>query len=96
MAGVVKLVTPVEQMQDPVALPGWLLRFIGMAEVAGALGLILPGLTGIQMYLTSLAATGLALVTLGATIVAVWGGLGATALFPLAVSLASAESRPSC
>ena len=42
-AGGVKLVLPVEAMQQgPVPLPEPFLRFIGVAEVCGALGLILP------------------------------------------------------
>ena len=87
MAGVVKLITPVAQMQDPVALPGWLLRFVGVAEVIGAVGLILPGLLRLHLHLTPLAAAGLMLVTLGATVITLWGGMGAAALFPLVVSL---------
>src|SRR5882762_2650328 len=43
-AGSAKLVLPLDQMAGPVALPGWFLRFIGVAEVLGALGLVLPGL----------------------------------------------------
>ncbi len=43
-------------------VPALLVRFIGVAEIAGALGLILPGLTKIQPKLTAWAATGLALV----------------------------------
>ena len=42
--GGMKLVLPLEQMQGPVPVPGWFLRFIGVVEVLGALGLILPGL----------------------------------------------------
>jgi uncharacterized membrane protein YphA (DoxX/SURF4 family) len=38
------------------------IRFIGTAELLGALGLILPMLTGILAWLTPLAALGLALV----------------------------------
>ena len=41
----------------PIALPGPFLRFIGVAEVAGALGLILPGLLRIRQALTPLAAS---------------------------------------
>ncbi|MGE3178385.1 MAG: DoxX family protein [Vicinamibacterales bacterium] len=91
LAGGVKLVTPVEQMQQgPIVLPGWFLRFVGVAEVLGAIGLILPGLLRIQVQLTPLAATGLMLVTLGATVTTLWGGMGAVALLPFVVSLLSA------
>lgn len=37
-------------------------RFIGAAEVLGALGLVLPGITGIAGILTPLAAVGLAII----------------------------------
>lgn len=46
------------------SLPVGLVRFIGFAELAGALGLILPSLTGIQPKLTPFAAAGLATVVL--------------------------------
>jgi uncharacterized membrane protein len=45
-----------------MALPRGLLTFIGIAEIAGALGLVLPALTGILPWLTPLAATGLAVM----------------------------------
>ena len=43
-AGGVKLVLPLDAMAMPVPLPGVVLRFIGVAEVLGAVGLVLPGL----------------------------------------------------
>ena len=42
--------------------PFLLIKFIGLAEVAGALGLILPSATRIMPHLTKLAAAGLALI----------------------------------
>jgi len=39
-------------------------KFIGAAELAGALGLIVPAVTGIAVVLTPLAATGLAVTML--------------------------------
>jgi uncharacterized membrane protein YphA (DoxX/SURF4 family) len=47
-------------------LPRWFSIFIGVAEVLGAAGLILPGLTGILTWLTPLAAVGLMLPAIGA------------------------------
>lgn len=44
------------------ALPEWLVRTIGTLEILGAVGLVLPALTGILAWLTPLAATGLATV----------------------------------
>lgn len=49
-------------------VPVTLLRIAGTAEVLGALGLILPAATRILPILTPLAAAGLALTMVGATI----------------------------
>ena len=65
-AGGMKLVTPIAAMTQQVALPGPFLRFIGLAEVLGALGLILPGLFRIRPALTPLAAGGLVIIMTGA------------------------------
>ena len=89
-AGVMKFVMPIEEMTKQVPLPGLFLRFIGVAEVLGAIGLILPGLLRIRPGLTPLAAAGLAIITVGATVVTLMIGGVATALFPLVVALLSA------
>lgn len=47
-------------------LPTWLHYVSGTAEILGGLGLILPAVTRIQTRLVPLAATGLALVMVGA------------------------------
>ena len=86
-AGGMKLVMPVEMMKGPVELPGLFLRFIGVCEVAGALGLILPGLLRIQQRLTPLAAVGLVTIMSGATVVTLEGGVVAPAIMPLVVGL---------
>jgi hypothetical protein len=89
-AGGVKLALPIEAMAGPVSLPGPFLRFIGVAEMLGAIGLVLPGLLRIGLVLTPLAAAGLVIIMIGATIVTVVGGSIAGALFPLAVGVLSA------
>jgi hypothetical protein len=86
-AGGTKLVLPIEEMTKEIALPGLFLRFIGVAEVLGALGLVLPGLTGIQPALTALAAAGLVIIMIGATVLVVATGGIAPALFPLIVGV---------
>jgi uncharacterized membrane protein len=43
-AGGMKLVQPIEVLTEQMPLPGLFVRFIGVAEVLGAIGLILPGL----------------------------------------------------
>lgn len=89
-AGGMKLVLPLEELKGPVELPGLFLRFIGAAEVLGALGLTLPGLTGIWPGLAPLAAAGLVIIMIGATGVTFMGGEVATALFPLMVGFLAA------
>jgi DoxX-like family len=79
-AGVMKLILPIEAMAGPVDLPGSFLRFIGVAETLGALGLILPGLFKIRPELTPFAAAGLVVIT-------AMGGQIAPALVPLTVGL---------
>lgn len=73
-AGGMKLVMPVEQMAGPVAFPEWFLRFIGVVEVLGGLGLILPALLRIRPGLTPLAAAGLVIVMIGAVVTTLMGG----------------------
>jgi uncharacterized membrane protein len=46
----------------------WQIKVIGALEFLGALGLILPGVTGIAPWLTVAAAFGLALVQVGAIV----------------------------
>ena len=89
-AGVVKLVLPADQMTGPVALPVWFLRFIGVMEVLGALGLLLPGLLKIRQGLTPLAASGLVLIMLGAITTSLIGGLIGVAVFSLVVGILAA------
>src|SRR4051794_16178768 len=70
-AGGMKLVMPIEAMKGPIELPGLFLRFIGVAEVLGAVGLIVPWLTGIKPFLSPLAACGLVVIMIGATTLSV-------------------------
>lgn len=87
--GGMKLILPIAVMaaQMPVPLPGLFLRFLGVAELMGALGLILPRLSRIQPGLTPLAAGGLLIIMVGATVITLLGGEGAAALMPLMVGL---------
>jgi hypothetical protein len=89
-AGGMKLVLPLDQMTGPVALPGWFLRFIGVAEVLGALGLTLPGLLRIRPGLTPLAAAGLVIIMIGAIVLTLVGGMVAVALINAVVALLAA------
>ena len=86
-AGGMKLVVPIEMLKGPVPLPGAFMRFIGVCEVLGAVGLILPGLTRIRTGLTPLAASSLVIIMIGATTVTLIGGLVAPAAIPAVVGL---------
>jgi DoxX-like protein len=86
-AGGAKLVLSAEALKGPVSLPILFLRFIGLCEVLGGLGLILPGLLRIRPGLTPLAAAGLTIIMIGATVTNVVGGLVAIALVTLVVGL---------
>lgn len=73
MAGSMKLTQPLENLKSNM---GWVenvsstnVKLIGFLELLGAVGLILPQLTGILPWLTPLAAIGLALTMIGAMIV---------------------------
>jgi hypothetical protein len=85
-AGVMKLILPPEAMKGPVDLPGFFIKFIGLVEVLGGLGLILPGLLRIRPALTALAALGLVIVMIGAVVISLKVGITA-ALFPLVVGV---------
>ena len=89
-AGVTKLILPIEQMTKQIAMPGLFLRFLGVVEVLGGLGLILPALFRIKTWLTPLAASGLTIIVVGATVITLKIGGGATAMFPLVAALLSA------
>jgi putative oxidoreductase len=66
MAGFMKTTTPIPQLSQMLPwaadVPAALVRFIGISEFAGALGLILPAAIGIQPWLTRAAGGGLVLI----------------------------------
>jgi uncharacterized membrane protein YphA (DoxX/SURF4 family) len=72
MAGFMKTFRPIkalaEKMPWVTKVPSILVRLLGIAELLGAIGLILPVLTHILPWLTPLAAIGLALIMVGATV----------------------------
>jgi DoxX-like family len=90
VAGGMKLILPLEALTQQVPLPGWFLRFIAVAELLGAIGLILPGLLGIRPGLTPLAAAGLVIIMIGATALTLTTVDVASALMPLVVGLMAA------
>src|SRR5205085_5055473 len=72
MAGIMKVTRPFEKLAENMK---WAkdvgprgVRLIGTLEILGAIGLILPAVTGIWPWLTPLAAVGLVLTMIGAMI----------------------------
>jgi hypothetical protein len=89
-AGGMKLVLPIEEMTKQMPMPGWFLRFIAVCEVLGAIGLILPWLLRIRPGLAPLAAAGLVIIMVGATVLTLMTGGIAMALIPLVVGILAA------
>jgi uncharacterized membrane protein YphA (DoxX/SURF4 family) len=87
-SGVMKFVMPVEEMTRQMpGMPSWFLHFIGVAEIAGGLGLVLPGLFRVRPGLTPLAAAGLVIIMIGATVISAMIGPVVMALVPLVVGV---------
>ena len=63
-----KLAMPSAVLAQQSHLPGAFMKFIGVCEVLGGLGLVLPGLTHIRPGLTALAAALLVVIMIGATV----------------------------
>ena len=89
-SGFMKIVQPIQAMADMgmgyvAVTPELLIRFIGVMEVLGALGMILPAATRVQPLLTPLAALGFAVIQVLA--IGLHATLGETAM-TLPVNLA--------
>jgi hypothetical protein len=88
--GVMKLALPAEVLTAQFPFPALFVRFIGVCEFLGALGMILPGLTRIRPGLTPLAAAGLVIIMIGATVSTLLIMDPVVALMPLVVGLLAA------
>ena len=66
-SGVMKFVLPAAVLTKGSPFSITFLRFIGICEILGGLGLILPSATRIKPMLTPLAAAGLVIIMIGAT-----------------------------
>lgn len=89
-AGGTKLILPSEVLQsmgspNQIMLSGFFIKFIGVCEVLGALGLILPGLLRKRPSLTPLAAVGLAIIMIGAVVLSIAADGVVAGLVPLIV-----------
>ncbi|HEY4320894.1 MAG TPA: DoxX family protein [Gemmatimonadales bacterium] len=87
-AGGVKLATPPAALAKMTPFAPLFIQFIGVCEIAGALGLILPGVFRVRTGLTPLAALGLAIIMLGAVVTTVVTMSAAAAIFPAVVGAA--------
>lgn len=69
-AGIIKVTRSKEQLVTQMGwvedFPPTVIKAIGSVEILGAIGLVLPALTGVLPWLTPLAAAGLTLTMLGA------------------------------
>ena len=65
-AGIIKTVWPIDRlakmMKWPGDIPSWMTRFIGIAEGAAAVAMVLPIALDILPWLTPLAAAGLVII----------------------------------
>ena len=71
--GAMRLVQPysklVRVLRWPADFPAWAVKLIGVAEILGAIGLLLPAATDIAPILTPIAASALAVMMAGAVVV---------------------------
>jgi hypothetical protein len=86
-AGGMKLILPVAELTRQSSLSGAFLRFIGVVELLGGIGLVVPGLTRIRPSLTVAAAVGLLIVMAGAVVITLQTGPATAALFPALVGV---------
>jgi uncharacterized membrane protein YphA (DoxX/SURF4 family) len=86
-AGVMKFLMPADEMTKNSPVPLWFIYFIGVAEILGGLGLVLPGLFRIKTWLTPLAAAGLLVIMIGAAAITVASEQRSMAVVPAAVGI---------
>jgi len=89
-AGVMKLAIMSTEMLAQSGMDGTFLKFIGLCETLGALGLILPGAFRIRQGLTGVAAAGLVVIMIGATSITAADQGVTAAVFPFVTGCLSA------
>jgi uncharacterized membrane protein len=87
-SGVVKFLMPADEMAKnmPSYLSLGFIYFIGVCEILGGIGLIVPWASGIMPKLTPVAAAGLVIIMIGAVVVTVPMGV-ANAIVPAVAGL---------
>ena len=88
-AGGMKLVVPLDKM-GPMPFSDGFMHFIGVVELLGGIGLVVPAVTRVRPGLTPLAAAGLVIIMIGATVVTVRTVGASQAVFPLLIGLLAA------
>jgi uncharacterized membrane protein YphA (DoxX/SURF4 family) len=91
-AGITKLVIPTDVLManappGSTEFPAAFMKFIGLVETLGGLGLILPGIFRKRQGLTPLAAAGLVIVMIGAVAISVKDHGPGAAVVPLVTGL---------
>ena len=82
-SGAPKLLIPADQLPMPIPLPQAFMWCIGICEVLGGLGLLLPGLTRVRPGLTPLAAACLVALTICAAVYQILAAQPESAIFAL-------------
>jgi uncharacterized membrane protein YphA (DoxX/SURF4 family) len=88
--GGMKLILPIEEMTKDIAMPGLFLRFIGVCEILGGIGVVLPWLLRIRPGLTPLAAAGLVIIMIGAVVTTIMMMSIVMAIVPFIVGVMAA------
>jgi uncharacterized membrane protein YphA (DoxX/SURF4 family) len=87
-SGSFKLFAPIEMLQSQLPLSELYIRAIGIIETLGAIGLVVPALTHIRPMLTPMAAAGLVLLMVGATLLSpAFTGEPASAILPFVLGV---------
>ena len=83
-AGGTKLVMSAAELTGQTSLSAAFLRFIGVMEILGGIGLMLPGMLRIRTELTVWAAAGLVIIMIGAVVMTIQTMGLAMAVLPFA------------
>ena len=91
LGGVPKLILPASMLKptapEAIQFPVLFLRFIGVCELLGGLGLVLPAVFKKRQSLVPLAAVGLLIIMIGATVTTAMSGGGVMTSIPLVTGL---------
>lgn len=86
-AAINKLVADPVQLAADSHMSAGFLHFVSICEILGAVGLIIPGVTGIRMSLTPIAASCLVVIMIGAVVTTLMYQSPALAIFPAIVGV---------